>query len=163
MSHSGIARRVARTRDIPNFDEARFFSHVSLASNTCWIWGAKRNPDGYGQFHIRDTDGKWRLYGAHRVSYTIAHGPIPEGMVIDHLCRNRSCVNPGHLEAVTIQVNTARGCSAVAAAAASWAEGRCRNGHDLAKVGIHKSGKAWTCAQCGRDRVARYKARKRAS
>lgn len=65
----------------------------------CWIWTASKNPKGYGRF------GK--TY-AHRFSYTQFIGPIPDGMQMDHLCNNTSCVNPNHLEAVTLLENVKR-------------------------------------------------------
>src|SRR5205807_1016167 len=65
----------------------------------CWTWGgAKRN--GYGAIFV---DG--RTISTHRFSYEIHHGPIPLGLTLDHLCRNRACINPDHLEPVTRGVN----------------------------------------------------------
>ena len=69
----------------------------------CWEWKSNRNKKGYGRVRISR-----RLFFAHRVSYTAFIGPIPEGMCIDHLCRNPSCVCPFHLEVVTPQENTRR-------------------------------------------------------
>lgn len=65
-------------------------------SGDCWIWTAYIKSDGYGQFGVRR-----RLVGAHRYAYETQVGPIPEGMHIDHACRNRACVNPDHLRVVT--------------------------------------------------------------
>jgi hypothetical protein len=65
----------------------------------CWTWMASRHSNGYGQFHAPTTTL------AHRFSYEVHKGRVPEGLVIDHLCRNRACVRPSHLEAVTQQVN----------------------------------------------------------
>lgn len=73
----------------------------------CWEWQGSLNGNGYGQMYIGSrTDGSRRNTMAHRVSYETFVGEIPEGLVIDHLCRNKRCVNPAHLEAVTNKVNS---------------------------------------------------------
>lgn len=72
----------------------RFWSKVDK-TETCWNWTGTRGHYGHGSMKI---DGK--NIGAHRVSYTLSVGPIPDGLVIDHICHNPSCVNPGHLRAV---------------------------------------------------------------
>jgi hypothetical protein len=71
----------------------------------CWFWSGYLDKDGYG---IYGTGSKYGTTRAHRIAYTFLVGPIPEGLTLDHLCRNRSCCNPAHLEPVTTQVNTHR-------------------------------------------------------
>lgn len=73
-------------------------------SGDCWIWTGWKNDKGYGNIVI---DGRRRR--THIVSYELHVGDVPTGLELDHLCRNRACVKPEHLEAVTHQVNIARG------------------------------------------------------
>ena len=82
----------------------RFWKKVEIAPSGCWEWCGGRTGVGYGAFFVRG-----RGHGAHRIAYSIFVGPIPEGLQLDHLCRNRGCVNPAHLEVVTQQVNSLRG------------------------------------------------------
>lgn len=86
----------------------RFAEKVDLSDpDECWQWTAYVDPAGYGRFGVeRKADY------AHRVSFELLVGPIPDGLVIDHLCRNRACVNPDHLEPVTELQNIQRGYTA---------------------------------------------------
>lgn len=80
----------------------KFMEKVSIQPGGCWIWQGYIQSNGYGFYRHEETS--W----AHRASYLILRGPIPEGLTIDHLCRVKACVNPDHLEAVTNQVNVQR-------------------------------------------------------
>lgn len=149
------ADSVKRTRGqggpipIASIDVDRFYRSVEKTTDGCWLWRQRLSRGGYGTYRFY-VDGRQRGIAAHRVSYTLSVGVIPDGLEIDHLCGVRHCVNPDHLEAVTPQENNARSSGVNAAKARQWLEGRCGNGHDLATVGIHKQGPGWTCAQCGR-------------
>lgn len=84
-------------------------SKVSVDADTgCWNWLAGKSTDGYGGFYINGE----RHY-THRLSYMMAKGEIPSGLELDHLCRNRGCCNPDHLEAVTRRVNLLRGAGPI--------------------------------------------------
>jgi len=87
-----------------------FFAKVADSSNpnSCWEWVGAKSSAGYGQMTLTN-DGVRRKEYAHRLSYREFVGQIASNKEIDHLCRNRSCVNPTHLEAVTRKVNNARG------------------------------------------------------
>ena len=91
--------------------------------DSCWEWVGGLSGSGYGRF----SDGV-RQIQAHRLMYELRKGPIPAGLTIDHLCRNRRCVNPDHLEPVTNKTNLLRGMSPIARAARSP---DCLNGHPL--------------------------------
>lgn len=81
----------------------RRFEYKVYARGDCWEWRGQRHPNGYGQLKQEQVK-MW----AHRVAYTLAKGPIPVGMEIDHLCRHPWCVRPSHLEVVTHAINRAR-------------------------------------------------------
>lgn len=85
--------------------EERFWTKVEkMAEDGCWFWLGAPDKAGYGRVGFNRKD-----YYAHRLSYEFAHGEIPEGLEIDHLCKNTLCVNPEHLEAVSHAENVRRG------------------------------------------------------
>ena len=104
---------------------------------TCHIWMAWTNTSGYGQIRA---NGKSAM--AHKISYELVRGPIPDGMTMDHLCRNRWCVNPYHLEIVTMRENVLRGISF---AAKNAKKTQCPKGHPYNR--INNRGARY-CRQC---------------
>jgi len=81
----------------------RFFNKVNITEG-CWYWKDHCTEEGYGQFWLNG-----RMVYAHIFLYELLHGPVPDGMELDHLCRNPGCVNPAHLEPVCHQENCRRG------------------------------------------------------
>jgi len=104
----------------------RFRSRVEVnGPDECWPWLGKLKPDGYGQLLV---DGKNQF--PHRMAVILDGREIPEGMLVDHICRNRSCVNPRHLRVVTHAENATENSSSPSAL--NKAKTHCNNGHPLA-------------------------------
>ena len=138
-------------RTIPENRKARFMARVEIRENGCWYWLGAINKTGYG---VSSIDGQKTL--AHRAFWIFENGQVPEGMDLDHLCRNRACINPEHLEVVTRSVNLRRGFEARG----------CRNGHKFNNEDfsiVHRSDGTTErrCKVCHRANNKRVKARKR--
>ena len=144
--------------------EERFWAKVDLAGpNGCWLWTAGHTSHGYGAFNYR-VGTLWKQAYAHRLAYEAVIGPIPPGLQIDHLCRNRACVNPEHLEPVTRKTNLLRGASFSAVNARKT---HCVRGHEFSASNTYmrRSGRRG-CRSCrqndSREGYARFKARSKA-
>jgi hypothetical protein len=131
---------------------ARFWSKVDRSGgpDACWPWAGSLSG-GYG--HLRFN--KSYTY-SHRVAWTLTNGPVVDGMVIDHLCRNRACCNPAHLEPVTNRENLLRGVGWVADHARRT---HCPAGHPYSPENTRLSARNQRhCRACSRDRKRRLRA-----
>lgn len=122
----------------------RFWEKVAEDENGCWLWTAGKNAAGYGAFGVRD-----KVVRAHRWAYEQMVAEIPEGLVLDHLCRVRHCVNPYHCDPVTDLVNSRRG--------ARWLE-TCARGHDMSQATLYPTdyGFSRRCNECRKEYMKDY-------
>ncbi len=118
----------------------------------CWQWRGASGHDGYGVVNLTVEYKRRQQFKAHRVAYELLVGPIPEGLTIDHLCRNTGCVNPEHMEPVTAAENARR---------VHAGRTHCKNGHPLEGENLSKYKTAKSvrrvCRQCHREaQLVRY-------
>jgi hypothetical protein len=126
----------------------RFEAKVDKQSSPsgCWLWTASLATNGYGQLS-EDVGGKRHNHRAHRIAYLLYVGAIPDGFDLDHLCRNRCCVNPAHLEPVTRQENARRGIRGELTT-------HCPNGHEYTPENTWlRSNGHRQCRACNRERA----------
>lgn len=138
----------------------RFIEKTRLVESGCIEWTGGLNGVGYGQFYIGRTElGQTGKGYAHRWAYEQFVGPIPEGLHIDHLCRNRACVNPDHLEPVTIRENLLRG---IGPSARHADKTHCPAGHAYAgdNLRIGPTGQRF-CRECSRVHAQQYRDKKK--
>jgi hypothetical protein len=137
----------------------RFWEHTHLDPSGCWVWTGSSTDEGYGFLTTKTyTPPK---FVSHRLAYELYRGPIPEGLTIDHLCRNRGCVNPWHLEPVTSKENVLRG---IGISAMNARKTHCKHGHefDIRNTYITKEGER-ACRMCSRLKQRSYVAAKQAA
>jgi hypothetical protein len=142
------------TRNKPDIE--RFMARIKEDSG-CWIWIAKVDEDGYGRFYTR---GKMHI--ASRVSWCLFNkvDSIPEGMMIDHICRVRRCVNPSHLRLVTPRQNALENSCGVTAVKALMTH--CDKGHELSGENLlHCALPSRICRTCFPERLKIYRMRTR--
>jgi hypothetical protein len=143
-----------RTKRINGTPEERFWPKVD-ARGDCWEWTASITDDGYGRFK-----GHGTMVNAHRFAWELLVGPVPAGMVLDHLCRNRKCVNPDHMEPVTPKENTRRGFLLFMQ---KRQQTHCVHGHPLSGSNL---GRDWRghrrCKTCAYAHARRWQATRKA-
>lgn len=122
----------------------RFWLKVERDEQTrCWQWVASKNSSGYGTFGV-----KRRIVATHRLTFSIFNGPLDSSLEIDHLCRNRACCNPAHLEQVTKRTNVLRGENN---AAQNARKSVCKAGHPLEGENVYQNGNRRICKACRRE------------
>jgi hypothetical protein len=152
-----------RTVELSARTLVRFLRHVGWPDvDDCWPYGGHVGTNGYGRFLVRRASGACHLL-AHRAAYQLFAGPIPDGLTLDHLCRNRPCVNPAHLEPVTVRENLFR--APLSQAFINAAKVDCLRGHPLVGSNVYiTSTGGRRCRECSRrDSLRRYHAHRRES
>jgi hypothetical protein len=126
----------------------RFWRHVEMVTESgCWIWTGVTDHTGYGRFNLGHS-----TVAAHRFAYELFREPIRKGLTIDHLCRVKCCVNPDHLDQVSLRENILRSDSASARAARQT---HCVNGHLFDEANTHITPLGSRCCRaCRRNRHA---------
>jgi len=144
-------------RSIPAFsNHERFLKFISINKDSeCWEWTGKLSPEGYGRFRVKDNE-TWKIYGAHRVSYSLFCGDIKEGMMIDHICRNRKCVAPSHIRQVDSFTNVHENSMSITHI--SSLQTHCISGHELNSDNLVISKKGRRCKICHRERSTKNNA-----
>jgi hypothetical protein len=134
----------------------RFFDKIEIDLATqCWLWAACDDQIGYGLFSL---GGK--MLKAHRISYVLRNGEIPDGLELDHLCRVRHCVNPDHLEPVTHAENMRRGD----AGKHNLVKTHCPRGHPYSGENLYiRPNGDRNCRTCNRLAFRKYKLKKSGS
>lgn len=138
---------------------ARFTAKFIPEPNSgCWLWLSMVNSSGYGEYHVGRGNGPQGGISvrAHRFAYEATRGPIPPGMVLDHRCRTRCCVNPAHLEPVSSGANTRRGLTGSNMSSRT----HCPAGHPYDDANTRRWNGRRICRACDRVKQARKRARK---
>lgn len=129
-----------RSINFYDYDPQWLMTKVDTLTSACWLWAGSMYHNGYGKY------GRKGIM-AHRIFYTLFRGHVPEDMVLDHLCKVRRCVNPAHLEIVTLAENILRGDS-------QWGlnsrKTHCKRGHEFtqANTGVQRSDGGRVCRKC---------------
>lgn len=124
----------------------KLLMRARIVPGECWPWLASLDNKGYGKISVNN-----KQVGAYRAAYESFVGPVPQGLELDHLCRNRRCINPSHLEPVTHQENCRRGFGSVT---------HCWRGHPFDDANTYLYGGKRCCKACNRLSVMAYQKRR---
>lgn len=125
--------------------EQRFWAHtIKRGPDDCWLWKGRPSSRGYGRLTTPWSSST----PAHRVSFMLHHGSIPDGHVIDHICRERTCVNPAHLRCVTPRINGLE--NSLSPAAINAKKTHCLHGHPLSGENLIHAQGGRRCRTCQR-------------
>lgn len=150
-----IAQRVARFGGLQSL-AAKFWNNVERDGD-CLVWRGRRDQRGYGVMYLgRDDRDQQMVCRPHSFAWELLRGPVPAGQCLDHLCRNRACVNVEHLEAVDPGTNVLRG---IGSSAQNARKTHCKHGHALPP---HQRGKRRKCKPCEAAWMRAKRARQRA-
>lgn len=140
-----------RVMNLTPVEHERFMAKVRKDGAGCWLWQGPLDRDGYGSFYLRRLNRR-----AHRVGWYMLNGPIPKGLVVNHICKYRHCVNPQHLELLTARQNALKDSRAVGAVNAR--KTHCPQGHPFDRR--YKRQRA--CSVCEAAKARRLRAKWRA-
>jgi hypothetical protein len=136
-----IERIILTTAPTPERVIERLLQRFTVEPSGCWVSDYSTGSHGYSQVGWQ-ADGKLRVRLAHRVAYEAYHGRIPNGMTVDHICRNRRCIHPEHLRLLSHEENSRRN--------GNWAKTHCHRGHPFDELNTYRTKRGHRhCRACG--------------
>jgi hypothetical protein len=152
-AHFGRLRKYG-TFDLPKRPtrEELFWAKVQK-TDSCWLWKAAKDHLGYGRFGAENN----KVVLAHRYAYELLVGPIPAGLTLDHLCRNPNCVNPAHLEPVTLAENLRRSTFQKSGTEVNTSKTHCPKGHPLSGENLYFWKGHRHCKTCKREHLRKWR------